>query len=228
VKCAALIPARGGSKRLPGKNIADFLGRPMIAYTIDAALETGFFADVVVSTEDEKIAEAARQAGARVSVRPEALAGDKARVTQVCGHFLEEEKGQGRTYDVLCCLYATAPLRNSEDIAAVVELVTRGDCAYAMAVTRYHYPPHQALKLGPAGSLSPMWPEWLEKRSQEVPEVFVDNGSTYAVSVPAFLESGTFYGPGLKGHLMPRERSVDIDHAEDLALALYFAGRDNR
>lgn len=224
----ALIPARGGSKRVPRKNIIDFMGRPMLAHTVEAAWSTGLFKDVVVSTEDAEIAVAARECGARVAERGGDLATDTARVTEVCRDFLDKEAGAGREYDVFCCLYATAPLRGADDIAAVAGLVVPGVCDYAMAVTRFHYPPHQALKIAADGALAPMWPEWVEKRSQDVPELAVDNGSTYAVSVSAFLQTESFYGPGLKGHLMPWERSVDIDLPEDLEQALHFARRMTR
>jgi pseudaminic acid cytidylyltransferase len=221
----AVIPARGGSKRLPRKNIVDFEGRPILAYTVRAALESGVFARVLCSTDDPEIADIAARAGAVVVMRPDSLATDTAQVWQVCKYVLEAEAEEGRDYDLLCCLYPTAPLRNAEDIRAVTGLIVPGHCDFALAVTTFDYPPHQALRVGGDGVLSPMWPDMVNLRSQEVGELLVDNGSTYAVSVAAFLSSHSFYGPGLRGYRMPRERSVDIDDAGQLELARFYARR---
>lgn len=219
----ALIPARGGSKRLPRKNVLDFQGRPIIAHTISAALESGVFDRVCVSTEDSAIADVAREAGANVINRPPELATDTARMAAVIDHLLDSEAAEGRHYDVLSCLYATAPLRNADDIRSVVNLVEPGKCDFAMAVTQYDYPPYQALKLGEDGALTPMWPDIVNMRTQEVGELLVDNGSTYAATIEQLIKVGSFYGPGLRGHVMPRERSVDIDLPVHLEMAKFFA-----
>lgn len=221
-RALAVIPARGGSKRLPRKNIIEFRGRPIIAYTIEAALNSGLFKRVLVSTEDVEIADVARRFGAEIDKRPDSLAGDQVSVVEVCLDLLEREAQAGKTYDLMCCLYATAPLRHAKDVEAVVDLIGP-DCHFAMAVTEYEYPPLQALRKAADGRLAPMWPEWVEVRSQDTPKLVVDNGSTYAVSVEVFRQEKRFYGPGLRGHLMPRNRSVDIDTKEDLVLAEYFA-----
>lgn len=221
----AIIPARGGSRRLPRKNVVEFGGRPIIAWTVEAALESECFERIVVSTDDAAIASAARAAGAQVQERPAALAGAAATVVQVCGHVLACEETTGHRYDVLCCLYPTAPLRGAEDIRAVVALVEPGVCDFALAVTEYSHPAHQALRRAGDGSLAPMWPDLVGLREDAVGALVVDNGSTYAASVAAFRLHQTFYGPGLRGHSMPRSRSVDIDGVEDLELARYFARR---
>jgi N-acylneuraminate cytidylyltransferase len=223
-RAIAVIPARGGSKRLPRKNILDFQGRPIIAWTIDAARESGLFERVLVSTEDAEIADVARRSGAEVAARPAALAGDTVGVVAVCLDLLEREAAAGCAYDIMTCLYATAPLRTAGDIVAVTGLLGPG-CDFAMAVTGYDLPPLQALRRDGDGRLAPMWPEWISLRSQDTPELLVDNGSTYAVSVEAFRRAKTFYGPGLRGHAMPRGRSVDIDTAEDMELAAFYAAR---
>ncbi len=223
LKSIAIIPARGGSKRLPRKNILDFFGKPMMAYTIAAAFEAKVFDKVVVSTEDREIAEVARRFGCPVSDRPEALATDKATTVEVCLDLLEREKADGRVYDVLCCLYATAPLRRAEDIAATMRLIEPGQCDFAIAATRYIHYAHQALKLADSGFLEPMWPEVATSRSDRVGKLFAGNGSTYAVSVPVFQACKEFYGPKMRGHIMPFMRSVDIDTPEDLEIALCFA-----
>jgi len=225
VASIALIPARGGSKRLPRKNIMDFRGRPMIAYTIAAARESGCFDRVVVSTEDAEIADTARGYGAEIDRRAAELATDQARVTDICLDLLAREAGAGRSWSVLACLYATAPMRTAADIRATVGLLAPGRCDFAMAVTAYAMAPHQALRLEADAALAPMWPELIERRSSELPPLVVDNGSTYAVDAAAFRTHKTFYGPTLRGHRMPRERSVDIDTRDDYDYALWLAGR---
>lgn len=223
MKAVCLIPARGGSKRLPRKNVADFLGKPIIAYTIDAALSSQLFERVVVSTEDDEIAETAVRFGAVVHKRPPQLAEDSARIIHVCLDFLDDEERHGRSYDLLGCLLATAPMRNAQDIRNVFHLIEPGRCDFAMAVTTYDIPPLQALREDVDGSLVPMWPDLVNVRSQEAPELCVDNGSTYFATVAAFRAQQTFYARGLRGYPMPRERSVDIDEPIDLELARFWA-----
>lgn len=220
-----LIPARGGSKRLPRKNIADFLGRPIIAHTIEAARTSGLFSRVVVSTEDREIAQVAREWGVEVHARPLDLATDGARLVDVCLGFLDDEERAGRRCDVIACLLATAPMRGAHDIQGVCALIEHGLCDFAMAVTTYDLPPLQALREIPGGFLEPMWPELAHLRSQETPRLFVDNGSTYFASTAALRREKTFYGSRLRGYLMPRERSVDIDDPLDLEVARLLAER---
>lgn len=219
MRSLAVIPARGGSRRLPRKNVAEFCGRPIIAWTVEAALAANRFERVVVSTEDGEIAREARAAGAEISERSPALASDTARVVDVCLDLLAQEERADRSYDALCCLYPTAPLRRAEDIAGVLDLLEPGVCDFAMATTRYAHPPHQALMTGADGALRPLWPELVERREAELGDLCVDNGSTYAVAVAAFRAHRTFYGPGLRGWHMPFARSIDIDEHEDLELA---------
>ncbi len=223
----AIIPARGGSKRLPRKNVLPFLDRPMIVHTIEQAVESGCFERVVVSTEDEEIAAIARQAGAELHVRSARLAGDAATVVEVCLEVLSGEEERGRAYDVFACLYATAPLRRAADIVAVLGLVDEAH-PFALATTTYALDPHQALRAEADGTLTPMWPDLVNRRASELPPLVVDNGSTYAARVDEFQAARSFYGPGLRGHVMPRERSVDIDEPGDYELACWLASRGRR
>lgn len=225
LKRLAVIPARGGSKRLPRKNILDFDGKPILAYTVEAALESNRFERVVVSTEDEEIAAVAVKAGAVALMRERNLATDTATINEVCLRVLEHEDMAGRQYEVLGILYATAPLRTSADIAAVVDLLEPGVCDFAMGVSRCAEQAHQALVRGGGEQFHPMWPDLVSKRESDVGPFYRGNGSTYAVGVEAFRRLKTVYGPGMRGHLMPRERSVDIDEQEDFDLALYYARR---
>lgn len=215
----ALIPARGGSKRLPHKNILPFLGKPILAYTIEAAQQAAVFDDIIVSTEDKDIAAVALQYGAQVDYRSPALASDSATIAQLCRELLLRRRDQGYQDQQLCCLYATAPLRNAEDIRAVMGLLADPDCHFAMAATHYSHYPHQALRLMDDSRVEPMWPELCNVRASELGTMVAGNGSTYAVDIPAFLQHGEFYGPGMRVHLMPFVRSVDIDTADDFILA---------
>ncbi|HEV7803426.1 MAG TPA: acylneuraminate cytidylyltransferase family protein [Burkholderiales bacterium] len=219
-----IIPARGGSKRLPRKNIAEFLGRPILSYTIDAALTSGIFSRVVVSTEDAEIAGVARGTGAEIHGRPDTLATDSASLVDVCLTFLDDEERAGRSFDFFACLLATAPMRTAEDVKRTHALIEPGLCDFTMAVTTYPLPPLQALRTND-GFLRPMFPDMINLRSQEAPQLFVDNGSTYFALVSAFRKERTFYGSRLRGHVMPRDRSVDIDEPFDLELARMLAQR---
>jgi N-acylneuraminate cytidylyltransferase len=223
MRAVALIPARGGSKRLPRKNIVDFRGKPIIAYTIAAAKECGRFERIVVSTEDNDIAKVAERFGAEVEMRDPALATDVTTVDAVCLDFLEREKAAGRDWTHMACLYATAPLRTADDINGVMTLLGP-DCHFAMGVSAYEVQPHIAHKLMEDKRLIPMWPELVEFRASDLPPLRASNGTSYGVECAAFRKYRTFYGPDLRGYDMPRERAIDIDTADDLDYALWLAG----
>ncbi|MBI9079230.1 MAG: acylneuraminate cytidylyltransferase family protein [Pseudodesulfovibrio sp.] len=218
-KVIALIPARGGSKRFPRKNIAPFKGRPVIANTIEEAFKTNLFERIVVSTDDSEIATIAENFGAQTTRRPDNLAGDTVGLADVCLDFLFQEEKAGRTWDYLCCLFPAAPLRKAKDIAGTVDLVLQGKCDFAVAVSEYSFPPHMAKTEDEKGFLRFVWPDWAQKNRQELPKMVIDNGSTYAFSIPAFLKARTFHGSPQKGYLMSKIHSVDIDEPIDLVIA---------
>jgi len=222
----AVIPARGGSKRLPRKNVLLFHGKPILIWTAEAARDSGLFARVIVSTEDAEIAEVSTQHGFEVLPRPDYLATDAATCAQVCLHVLDELETQGEIFDALCCLYATAPLRGADDIAGVMRLLGDGAANvadFAFAVTGYANSPYQMLIPDAAGFLVPAWPLAAFQKSQALPCPCIGNGSTYAARAPAFKTYKDFYGPRLRGYGMPRMRSIDIDTAEDFEMALWAA-----
>lgn len=221
MKAIAFIPARGGSKRLPRKNIADFLGKPIIAWTIEAALKTAIFEKVIVSTDDEEISDISRRYGAETEWRRPEMALDHVSTIDLWLDYLENNPG----WDVFSCLYATAPLRTAEDIKKTVALLEPGVCDFAVAVTHFDLPVHQALWRGADGNLRPVLPDLVEKQSNDIQEIVVDNGSTYALNTRAFLERRKFFGGNLRAYVMPRERSQDIDEAVDLDLARFFGKR---
>ena len=215
----AIIPARGGSKRLARKNVIMFRGRPMLCWTIEAALKANLFKRVIVSTEDKEISEIAIESGAEVDYRDAYLAEDSIKVVDVCLNFLDKEESCSRTYDIMCCLYATAPMRTEIDIRATVDLVESGQSDFAVAVTNFDLPPYQAMRILNGHKLSAMWPQSFNMRESEIGKLVVDNGSTYVARVLPFRQLGDFFGSSsITGHLMPRSRSVDIDSVEDLRM----------
>lgn len=220
----AVIPARGGSKRLPGKALLDFCGKPMIAHTIEAAKDSNCFTKILVSSDSDKILDVSSNFGASTLKRQGALADDETTTAPVLLDALKVEESQGRQWDILVCLYATAPLRNAEDIRAVTQLVNPGVCDYAMAVCEADRPVHQAMTPQSDGSLTPVWSKFVDKNSEDAPRYLFGNGSTYAVFTPTFRASHTLYGPGLRGYEMPRERSVDLNTISDLELLNFYAG----
>jgi len=140
-------------------------------------------------------------------------------------HFLATEQAAQRNYDVLCVLYATAPLRNANDIRAVIELLEPGVCDHALAACGYQQPAHQTLKQLEGANISPMWPDLVARRESSLPNLVVGNGSTYAVTTKAFMAAPGFYSARMRAHVMPWSRSVDIDHEDDLELARFYAQR---
>jgi len=220
----AFIPARGGSKRLPRKNILPFCGKPMLVHSVDVATNSGLFDDVVVSTEDDEIASIAAEAGARVDNRRDDLAGDSNTVIEVCQEFLQREPH----WQQMVILYAASPLREVEDVQAIVSLLDQGDCDVAMGVSEYGNYVHQALKYDGQGFAVPVFPDWVAQRSDHIPKMHVSNGSLYGFWCKAFLQHPTLYPDKLKTHLMPRERAVDIDTELDLVIAEAVASQMKR
>ena len=222
----AIIPARGGSKRLPRKNIALVCGRPVLAYTIYAARACSLFDQIVVSTEDPEISDVAKAAGATVWPRSPALATDTATVDEVCIDVLHTYRRIFTAYpEYFCCLYATGALRQPNDIAEVYALLEPGACDFAISYRHYESNPLQALRLAPDGRLTPMWPDLVALPRQKRPPLVVDAGSIYWASTEAFLREETFYGSNLRGYPLPPERAVDIDCAQDLELMEIFMAK---
>lgn len=223
MKRIAIIPARGGSKRLPGKNKIKFMGKPMIAHTIESSIRSEMFDTIVVSSDDQDILDIAADYEVVCDSRSSLLSSDDARVTDVCFDYITRNKLED-TYQVLSVLYATSPLRNEQDIIKVVEQVS-GDGESAMAVTNFDLPVHQALVFDSEnqGKVRPVFPDLISKRSADVPEYSVDNGSTYAVSMKSFLENKSLLTESIGAYVMPRNRSVDIDYPEDFKVLEFYA-----
>ena len=209
-----LIPARGGSKRFPRKNVAPLKGRPLLSYSISAARASGLFEEVYVSTDDGEIARIAAAEGATVLERPEALAGDQARVIDVALHALDVFEDEGRIYDNLCVVYATAPLMSAEDLQGGWKLFNEKRANSVMAVTPYYEHPLQAL-VERGRFLRPVFPKAMVPR-QKLPDYQVDIGYFYFIRSKVLRQRRNFYVPRLAGYPIPRLRAVDIDEPEHL------------
>ena len=210
-KNIAIIPARGGSKRLPRKNILELNGRPLISYVIEAAIDSKLFNSVFVSTEDDEIKAIAMKFGALIIDRPAHLAQDSSSMSEVCLDLLQEELA-----DNICCLYATAALLSTETIKkSFLEFRKNPHTQYLMGVSRYNYNPVQALTQDEGGNLAYMFPQFTGIQSQNFPELVVSNGTFIWAKSKAFLEEKTFYGKGLRGFLLPEWEVCDIDTHHD-------------
>jgi pseudaminic acid cytidylyltransferase len=226
IKCKpiCIIPARGGSKRLPRKNIIKIGGKPVLAWTIEQAAESGLFGKIIVSTEDEEIASIAADCpAAEVWRRSNELASDRATVDQVCIDVLERLRLETNSQpEEFCCLYATAILRSVEDIVKCHGLLIELGCDTAMTVTDYEQYPHQAMKMSDKGRLVVQWPELLNTPRQQLPHFVVDAGSVYWLNTKEFLRNRNFYGGTINGYMVPHARAIDIDTPDDFEMLMYY------
>lgn len=216
----AIIPARGGSKRIPRKNVLEFAGKPLIAHSIAAALDSGAFTQVVVSTDDAEIAAVAREYGATVPfMRSAELSDDYAGTTAVVADAVRRLGDAGITPEYVCCIYATAPLIQAADIAAGLELIRSGEWAYVFSATTFDFPIHRGFKdLGEDG-VDMVFPEHQGTRSQDLPEVLHDAGQFYWGTRSVWLEQRPIFGRTSTVVRLPRWRVQDIDTPEDLERA---------
>jgi N-acylneuraminate cytidylyltransferase len=215
----AIIPARGGSKRIPRKNLAPFDGVPMIVRSIRTVLDSGLFDQVVVSTDDAEISEVARAHGAQVPfMRPAALADDFTGTAAVIVHALQ----QLPAFDFACCVYATAPLLQVRYLREGFELLERhSDKSFAFSVCDFGFPVQRALTLDGQGALTALYPEFRNTRSQDLPEAFQDAGQFYWGRSAAWLRGEVLYSPASLPVILPRHLVQDIDTPQDWKRAEY-------
>lgn len=212
----AIIPARGGSKRIPRKNIKPFCGKPMIAWSIEAALQSACFDQVIVSTDDAEIAEVAHQWGATVPfMRPAKLSDDHTGTIPVIRHAIEWFKIQGQSVEQACCLYATAPFVSAEDLRNGLDILQGNDCNYAFSVTSYPFPIQRAIRINGEGRVEMFSPEHFNTRSQDLEEALHDAGQFYWGRADAWLQGKMIFSPESLPVLLPRHRVQDIDTPED-------------
>ena len=217
LKKVVIIPARGGSKRFPRKNISIFKGLPLLLHSVACASDTGLFEKVYVSTEDEEISEIAKSGGADVLLRPSDLAGDFVSVDDVCLHHITHL--QLSPEDILVTLYPASPLRTSNDILGTVELVEYGGADFAMTATPLPFDPHEALEIDKQGFAYPWNEVGLVAKRQFRRKLLIDAGSVYAAKVGPFVSNRGGYGPNLKLYEIPISRAFDIDTKDDLLRA---------
>ena len=212
----AVIPARGGSKRIPRKNIKLFCGKPMIAWSIEAAQCAGLFDRIVVSTDDEEIAFIAKKYGADTPfVRPAELSDDHTGTAPVIAHAIEWHLTRGFDPIEICCIYATAPFLRSEDIILGQKTLDQSDVDFAFSVTSYAFPIQRAIKLRDDGRIEMFDPLQFQVRSQDLPEAFHDAGQFYWGTRDAWLSGMPIFGPKSVPIFLPRYRVQDIDTPED-------------
>lgn len=212
----AIIPARGGSKRIPRKNIRIFAGRPIISYSIQAALETGFFDRIVVSTDDEEIADVALSCGVEVPfMRPKELSDDFTGTTAVVKHAIRWFMEQGNPVEFACCIYATAPFIDSHYLRkGFTDLLASGK-SFAFSVTSFSFPLQRALRIKKDGSLEALYPEHILSRSQDLEETYHDAGQFYWGRTAAFLNDEILFSAASIPIVLPRYLVQDIDTLED-------------
>lgn len=214
----AVIPARGGSKRIPRKNIKLFCGKPMIAYSIQAALESECFDRIVVSTDDAEIAEVALKWGAEVPfMRPESLSGDFVGTIPVIKHAIET-LSQDKPVTAACCIYATAPFVRASDIQQGAALLAKHQSSFAFSVTSYPFPIQRAIKIHDH-QVEMFQPELFEQRSQDLEEAFHDAGQFYWGTADAWMKEAKIFAPHSVPVILPRYRVQDIDTPEDWVCA---------
>ena len=212
----AIIPARGGSKRIPRKNIKEFYGKPMIAWSIEAAAASRLFDRIIVSTDDFEIAEIAKGWGAEVPfMRPAELANDYAGTTEVIGHATRWALDNGFDLEAVCCIYATAPFLQSRDIKIGLEALQSGDWDFAFTVTDFAAPIFRAFKQSADGGIEMFFPEYFSTRSQDLPAALHDAGQFYWGRPNAWLAGKRIFDPCSKPVFVPRWRVQDIDTQDD-------------
>lgn len=212
----AVIPARGGSKRIPRKNIKPFFGKPMIAWSIEAALESECFDEVIVSTDDLEIADIARQYGAVVPfIRPAALSDDRTGTLPVLRHAIEWFNQNGQQIQQACCIYATAPFISSEDLKRGLHTLQKNGCDYTFSAASYSFPIKRAIRINKEGYAEMFYPEFFNTRSQDLEEAYHDAGQFYWGTATAWLKGKVIFGPKSMPVLLPRHRVQDIDTPED-------------
>ena len=211
----AIIPARGGSKRIPGKNIKQFLGKPIIAYSIEAALKSAVFDEVMVSTDDEKIAEIAKKHGASLPfLRSAEMSTDTATTVSVLIEVLDGYQKLGKEFSNVCCLYPCAPFITPKRLTEGMELLTKSSVDSVFPVAKYSYPPQRGLLIRD-GKVQMLHPEKYNVRSQDLEPLYHDAGQFYCVKVSACREEKTLFCKNTFPIILTTQEVQDIDHESD-------------
>jgi len=216
----AIIPARGGSKRIPGKNIKEFAGKPIIAYSIKAAQESGLFDRIIVSTDCERIAEVAKSAGAEVPfIRPAELSDDHTPTAPVIEHSIRWFKSIGKAAKYSCCIYPTAPFVRESDLLKGYDLLTERAISSVFTITEFEFQIFRGLKINNDGFIEALWPENNNVRSQDLPTSYHDAGQFYWNDCEKLLENKIIYSDDAMPVILPRYLVQDIDTKDDWEMA---------
>lgn len=217
----AIIPARGGSKRIPRKNIKDFFGKPLIAYSIQAALDSNLFEKVIVTTDDEEIAKIAREYGAEVPfLRPKELSDDFTGTGDVVNHAIEHLENQGEHYEYICTIYATAPLLQKNYLIEGYEKLKESDAVNAFSATSMPFPIQRTFKVNEDGRCEMFTPKYYMTRSQDLEEAYQDAGQFYWTKRSKKSDKNMFGSDSIP-IILPRYLVQDIDTLEDWERAEY-------
>lgn len=212
----AVIPARGGSKRIPRKNIKEFCGQPMIAWSIKAAQKSNCFERIIVSTDDDEIASVAQKCGAEVPfMRPEVLSNDYVGTTAVVNHTVKWLIEHGEKSQNVCCLYATAPFVQPQDLQRGLEILQTQECDYVFSVTSFAFPIQRAIRITQEQRVEMFQPEYFTTRSQDLEEAYHDAGQFYWGTTQAWLNGKSLFSNHSTPVVLPRHRVQDIDTQED-------------
>lgn len=219
MKNLCIIPARGGSKRIPRKNIKPFMGKPIIAYSIEAALKSGLFDEVMVSTDDEEFAEVAKQYGASVPfLRSEATANDYAGTEDVMTEVINEYRKLGKEFDTFCCLYSTAPFVTADRLKEAYALLSDNVDA-VFTVVQYSYPIQRSLKVNDDKYVEMNFPQYYDARTQDLETIYHDAGQFYFVKVKTFEAENTLWCKRTAPLVLSELEVQDLDTLTDWQLA---------
>lgn len=226
-KPLCIIPARGGSKRFPHKNIALLAGKPLLAHAVEAAVASNIFEHVCVSSDDDEILGLARTYRSTLALkRPPELATDTAQVRDVCAYLLEDLAGQGQVYTEFAVLLVTNPFRTADDIRAAYDIFKREDANFVISLVPYSHPPQRAV-WAPKGYVEPYFGLEFMKQTQLLDPLYRHDGSIIFARSEVFLKEREFYGTKVVPFFIPPERSVDIDNPLDLVWAEFILKRSD-
>lgn len=220
----AIIPARGNSKRFPGKNLAMLAGKPLIAHTIEGAKESTIFTDIVVSSDSTQILEVAESFGATAYKRPAEFATDDVPLAPVCLNVLEDMEQAGKIYDAIALLQPTAPLRTAEDITKAYKTFVTEGCDAVLSVFKSPHPPQRTLVIE-QGVLKPSANADLEKQSQEFEDLYMSNGAINLIKTDVFTAQKTFFVERAKPYILDDSHAVDIDEPLQLEWAEFLLSK---
>lgn len=219
MKSVAIITARGGSKRIPRKNIKPFLGRPILEYSIEAALQADMFHEVMVSTDDEEIAHVAKRAGAKVPfMRSESTSNDFATTADVIAEVIGSYERIGMSFSQVCCIYPTAPFVTANAIKTAMMLLEQEKADCVIPVVKYSFPPQRGVVIN-NGRLTPKCPESMSKRSQDLEPMYHDCGQFYCLNVESFKKQNAIWMENVVPFIQDEINVQDIDTPEDWKLA---------